>query len=107
MKERRVLTLLFVALLLAVRMVTVTGRSAQPVVAVYDIQYTADPGGDSPYAGQTVTTRGVVSLVSSSGYVIQDRVRVDGLALLRQPATLKRFFDPASVVDPVRPALTG
>jgi hypothetical protein len=46
-------------------------------------------------------------LVLEDGYVIQDRVRVDGLALLKQPATLKRFFDPASVVDPVRPALTG
>ena len=33
----------------------------------------------------------------------QDRVRVDGLALLKQPSNLERFFDPESVVDPVRP----
>ena len=46
-------------------------------------------------------------LVFEDGYVIQDRVRVDGLALLKQPSNLERFFDPESVVDPVRPPLTG
>jgi predicted extracellular nuclease len=32
-----------------------------PDLTIYDIQYTPDPGGDSPYAGQTVTTQGVVT----------------------------------------------
>lgn len=43
-------------------------------------------------------------VVLGKKYVIQDRVRVDGLALLRQDP-LKRFFDPTSVVGRVRPAL--
>jgi predicted extracellular nuclease len=30
-------------------------------VSIYDIQYTTDPSGDSPYAGQTVTTHGIVT----------------------------------------------
>ena len=41
-------------------------------VSIYDIQYTADPGGDSPYLGQEVTTEGVVTAVFSSGYFIED-----------------------------------
>ena len=47
----------------------------------------------------------VARLIASGPYVLQDRVRVDGLALLSQPRTLERFFDPQSVVDPVRPRL--
>jgi len=39
---------------------------------IYDIQYTADPSGDSPYAGQTVTTEGIVTAVFYSGYFIED-----------------------------------
>lgn len=39
---------------------------------IYDIQYTTDPGGDSPENGQTVNTEGVVTAVFSNGYVIQD-----------------------------------
>lgn len=39
------------------------------------------------------------------GYAIQDRVHVDGISLLTQQSTLRRFFDPESVADPVRPAL--
>jgi predicted extracellular nuclease len=30
-------------------------------VSIYDIQYTTDPSGDSPYEGQTVTTQGIVT----------------------------------------------
>lgn len=73
MKGRRLLTFLPLALLLAVQMVTPMGTVAQAAVTIYDIQYTTDPSGDSPYDGQTVTTVGVVSAVNSSGYVIQDR----------------------------------
>ena len=42
-----------------------------PEVSVYDIQYTTDASGDSPYTDQTVNTHGVVTAVLSSGYFIQ------------------------------------
>ena len=42
-----------------------------PDVSVYDIQYTTDASGDSPYKDQTVRTHGVVTAVLSSGYFIQ------------------------------------
>jgi len=45
-------------------------------VPVYDIQYTEDPSGDSPYAGQTVTTQGIVTAFFYDGddrrFFIQD-----------------------------------
>ncbi len=45
---------------------------APPEVTIYDIQYTTDPSGDSPYVGQTVTTEGVVTGLGSSGYFIEE-----------------------------------
>ena len=39
---------------------------------IYDIQYTEDPSGDSPYNGQTVTTEGIVTTVFNSGYFVED-----------------------------------
>jgi 5-methylthioadenosine/S-adenosylhomocysteine deaminase len=41
-------------------------------VSIYDIQYTTDPSGDSPYVGQVVTTGGVVTAVHYNGYVIYE-----------------------------------
>ncbi len=41
-------------------------------VTIYDIQYTTDVSGDSPYWGQSVKTGGVVMATSSYGYYIQD-----------------------------------
>jgi hypothetical protein len=32
-------------------------------LTIYDIQYTADPGGSSPYVGQTVITSGIITAV--------------------------------------------
>ena len=46
--------------------------SAAAFVSIHDIQYTADPSGNSPYAGQIVTTRGVVTAVYPGGFVVQD-----------------------------------
>ena len=43
-----------------------------PLVPIYDIQYTADPSGDSPYAGDVVTTEGIVTAVIYNGYWIED-----------------------------------
>lgn len=41
-------------------------------VSVYDIQFTEDPSGDSPYVGQTVTTSGVVSgIKEDEGFFLQ------------------------------------
>ena len=42
-----------------------------PDVSVYDIQYTTDASGDSPYMDQTVNTGGIVTAVLSNGYFIQ------------------------------------
>ena len=44
---------------------------AEEVVPIYDIQ---DAGHISPYAGQTVTTTGVVTAVAFNGYYVQDSV---------------------------------
>jgi len=48
-------------------------------VPIYDIQYTTDPSGDSPYKGQTVKTSGVVTAINvykdvRKGYYIQDSI---------------------------------
>jgi len=50
----------------------VGGGGEPPVVTIYDIQYTTDPSGDSPLAGQMVTTSGIVYAVSGAGFFIQD-----------------------------------
>lgn len=53
--------------------VTIDTLSSTPVdVKIRQIQYTTNPGGASPYAGQVVTTRGVVTATHSKGYFIQD-----------------------------------
>lgn len=41
-------------------------------VSIHDIQFTADPSGASPYAGQTVQTAGVVTAVYREGFVIEE-----------------------------------
>jgi len=46
--------------------------AASSYVPIHDIQYTTDPSGDSPYKGQTVVTRGVVTAVASKGFFIQN-----------------------------------
>lgn len=57
---------------------TVTVTAFQPaVVTIYDIQYTTDPSGDSPYKGQMIQTSGVVTALniyqsSFKGYFLQD-----------------------------------
>ncbi|NPA36035.1 MAG: T9SS type A sorting domain-containing protein [Chlorobi bacterium] len=46
--------------------------AAAPVeVSIYDIQYTTDETGDSPYNGQLVKTIGVVMATTNYGYYIQ------------------------------------
>jgi len=41
-------------------------------VPIYDIQFTTDPSGDSPLAGQGVITGGIVTAVGAGGYFIQN-----------------------------------
>lgn len=41
-------------------------------VSIFDIQYTEDPSGDSPYAGETVMTGGVVTASDDEGFFMQN-----------------------------------
>lgn len=52
--------------------VLVCASTAASGVTIYDIQYTTDPSGDSPYAGQVVSTGGVVTAVHYDGFVMCD-----------------------------------
>jgi predicted extracellular nuclease len=43
-----------------------------PFTSIYDIQYTTDPSGDSPYNNQSgITTEGIVTAVFYNGYFIE------------------------------------
>ena len=46
--------------------------SAVAQTAIYDIQYTTDPSGDSPMVGLTVTIEGVVTAASYDGFIVAD-----------------------------------
>ena len=63
--------------------VTINVSGGSTVTPIYQIQ---GSGATSPYAGQTVTTKGVVTLINSNGYFIQDSVG-DG-----NPATSDGIF---------------
>ncbi len=53
--------------------VNFTVSTALPAyVSIYDIQYTTDPSGDSPYADDTVQTSGIVTGVYSQGFFLQN-----------------------------------
>ena len=44
-----------------------------PFTTIYDIQYTTDPSGDSPFTGQSgITTEGIVTAVFYNGCFIED-----------------------------------
>ncbi|MCI1751376.1 MAG: hypothetical protein LKM36_00500 [Flavobacteriales bacterium] len=45
--------------------VTITENGAAVPISIYSIQYTTDPSGDSPLAGQTVLIGGIVSAVDT------------------------------------------
>lgn len=67
---------LFLIVVLFLSLVPVTSMgfvgAATPYVPIHDIQYTTDPSGNSPYSGETVITRGVVTAVESKGFFIQN-----------------------------------
>ena len=52
--------------------VTISVATDIQEVSIHDIQYTTDPSGDSPYSGQTIKTRGVVTAVSTQGFWLQN-----------------------------------
>ena len=59
--NRRLATLFIAMAILLSLTFSTTQALAQTPVSIYDIQYTTDPSGDSPYVGQTVTTQGIVT----------------------------------------------
>ncbi len=42
------------------------------ITAIRDIQFTTDPGGDSPLLGQTVTISGTVTALFEAGFILSD-----------------------------------
>jgi predicted extracellular nuclease len=50
----------------------VVAQVSPQAVSIYDLQSTTEVSGDSPYLGQQVTTRGVVTAVFFDGYVIAE-----------------------------------
>lgn len=60
--------------ILGTQSVTYWYSDQEPIfaVSIYDIQYTTDPSGNSPYAGMMVSTSGIVTAVQSTGYYIQN-----------------------------------
>jgi len=68
----------FIALFAVFPLMSACQSDAQPdaqtdYTPIYDIQYTTDPSGDSPYKDQVgVTTEGIVTAIYVNGYVIQD-----------------------------------
>lgn len=70
------MTLLIIALLFALSGFQAIAQNnagnASNVTRIFDIQYTTSPGGASPYDGQTVTTRGVVTATSYYGFTIAE-----------------------------------
>ncbi|MCK4820025.1 hypothetical protein KA005_29945, partial [bacterium] len=59
--KKKITTLFVLAALLLPMFISTPSVFAADPVTIYDIQYTADPSGDSPFAGQTVTTQGIVT----------------------------------------------
>jgi 5-methylthioadenosine/S-adenosylhomocysteine deaminase len=57
---------------------TARSRASDPQLAspvgVFEIQYTSDPSGNSPLAGQIVTTGGVVTAITADGFTIADSI---------------------------------
>jgi len=71
--KNRILTIFTILAILLPLMAFPQAASAATPVSIYDIQYTTDSSGDSPYTSETVTTQGVVTAVFGSNYVwIQD-----------------------------------
>ena len=62
----------YLPMMMAALLVLLAGSAAAQITPIYDIQYTADPSGDSPMLGQTVTVQGVVTSTTAYGFYIAD-----------------------------------
>jgi len=71
MKKIMNFTFLVILPLLLMPLHSYSNLTAQPIT-IYNIQFTTDPRGNSPYAGQTVTTVGVVTGTFSDGFTIAE-----------------------------------
>jgi len=71
MKKIMNFTFLVILPLLLMPLHSYSNLTAQPIT-IYNIQFTTDPSGNSPYAGQTVTTVGVVTGTFSDGFTIAE-----------------------------------
>jgi len=50
-----------------------TGSPVEPTeVTIYDIQFTEDASGDSPYNNEPIETSGIVTAITGNGYFLQD-----------------------------------
>ncbi len=104
--------------------ITLSSLFAQPVeVTIYDIQYTTDPGGDSPLVGDSVITYGIVTGIFGRNFFIEenpggawhgiyvyraststpvvtigDSIRVTGVVQEYNNATEIKATDPSAVV---------
>ena len=56
-----------------------TGTSPPSTVSIYNIQYTTDPSGASPYADSIVSTGGIVTAADSAGYFLQSGLGPDDM----------------------------
>lgn len=69
-----------------------------PAVTIYDIQYTTEPSGDSPYVGQTVQTEGVVTAIKEAtkdGKVVINYYIQDGTGAWNGIFVYDNNFEPA------------
>ena len=70
--ERWIVVIAVMAPLLVLSVALLTALADDDLTAIHDIQFTLDPAGDSPYAGQTIQTAGIVTAIYRDGYVIAE-----------------------------------
>lgn len=71
MKKLMNLTSLVIPFLIMILLLSHSNLFAQPTT-IYNIQFTTNPNGNSPYVGQTVTTIGVVTGTFSDGFTMAE-----------------------------------
>jgi hypothetical protein len=72
-----------------------------PFVPIYDIQFTTDPGGFSPYEGQVVTTSGIVTAQQDDNrnVFIQDGTGAWSGLLLDMPGGMSNTYNPGDELE--------
>ncbi|HXP48555.1 MAG TPA: hypothetical protein VN922_01310, partial [Bacteroidia bacterium] len=72
MRTKLFTLVLAIGLTLSVKAQSGHNPQAYPTVSLYDIQYTTNPNGNSPYMNQYVNTGGIVTAIYSYGYYVQN-----------------------------------